>query len=321
MSVHRCVVYSLAIATTLSALLSGCAGSTHGSTAGSLPSPSPTTDLSAPKPALSSPAAASPSASGIATAALTTYGWIAGFKVAVSQASVDRSTQSLTLDVLVTNTAQRDSGLNAVSAEILLDPGDGSGLVAASGLKPSTDIVAGSTAHGTLSFAIGAGFSLNSAQLILGKPANHQWLVPLQTGRAATGQEPLTLPQPAVMRTASSVYYQITSAQLLPWSCTGITPFTAYIPSDKHVSVVAINGTAGAGQLSSAFGGIESVSITAPDGTTAASTTAPLKNWTSNQSQPNILQCLPVPADSHGVFTITISDQQHSVATATISIP
>jgi hypothetical protein len=123
------------------------------------------------------------------------------------------------------------------------------------------------------------------------------------------------------MRTASSIYYQITSAQLLPWSCTGITPFTSYVPADKHTSVVAISGTAGAGQLPGYSGGIESVAITAPDGTTAASTTAPLKNWTSNQSTPNILQCLPVPADSHGVFTITISDQQHSVATTKITIP
>jgi hypothetical protein len=321
MSLHRPVGYSLAAVLAFSVLLTACGGSAQKAVTSSPQSPPPAGVVSTPRSTLSALSAKPAAAGGNATAALTRSGWIAGFKIAVSQATVDRSSQILTLDVLVTNTAQRDGGLTAVSTEILLDPGDQTGLVGVSGVKPGTDIVAGSTAHGTLTFDIGTGFSLAAAVLVLGKPANHQWLLPLQSGRPATGPAPVDLTPPATLRTASSVYYQITSAQLLPWSCTGITPFTAYVPFDKHTSVVAITGTVGAGKLSSYAATIESVAITAPDGTTAASTTAPLKTWTSNQSLPNIRQCLPVPADAHGQFTITISDQQHSTATAQISIP
>lgn len=320
MSLRRPAGFSLVAALVLSVLLTACGSGAQKVVTSSPQTPPPAGPVTVPT-ALSAHPTATSAPIGTATAALTTSGWLAGFKITVSQATVDRSAQSLTLDVLVTNTAQRDGGLNAVSSDILLDPGDQSGLIGVSGVKPGTDIVAGSTAHGALTFDLGAGFSLAAAQLVLGKPANHQWLIPLQAGRAATGSEPMTLAPPATMRTASSVYYQITSAELLPWSCTGITPFTAYVPSDRHTSVVAITGTVGAGQLTSYAATIESVAITAPDGTTAASTTAPLKTWTSNQSLPNIRQCLPVPADAHGQFTITISDQQHSKATAQITIP
>jgi hypothetical protein len=196
MVLHRRVGCSLALAITVSVLVSGCGGSGHQAATSSPQSPPPAGAVSTPAPTTSAPSAqpaAIASPSGTATAALATSGWLAGFKVALSQATLDRSSQSLTLDILVTNTAQRDGGLNAVSAEILLDPGDETGLVGVRGVKPSTDIVAGSTAHGTLTFQVATGFSLDKAQLVLGKPANHQWLVPLQSGRAATGQEPITL--------------------------------------------------------------------------------------------------------------------------------
>jgi hypothetical protein len=324
MSLHRPAGYGLVAVLAFSVLLTACGGSAQKIVTSSPQSPPPA-PASAPRASASAltahPAGGGSAAAANATAALTTTGWIAGFKIAVSQATVDRASQSLTLDVLVTNTAQRDGGLNAVSGELLLDPGDQTGLVGVSSIKPGTDIVAGSTAHGTLTFDVSPRFSLDAAQLVLGKPANHQWLVPLQSGRPATGPAPVDLQPPATLRTASSVYFQITSAQLLPWSCSGITPFTAYVPFDKHTSVVAITGTVGAGKLTSYAATIESVAITAPDGTTATSTTAPLKTWTSNQSLPNIRQCLPVPADAHGQFTITISDQQHSTATAQITIP
>lgn len=255
---------------------------------------------------------------------LASVGWVAGFKVAVSGAAVSADRTSLQVQALVSNTSQRERRLNAISNELLLDPGDQSGLIHVSKVVPGNDVIAGSTARGLLTFDVAPGFSLEKAVLVLGAPANHQWMVPLHPGPPATGELPVALrPPAATMRTSTGVYYRITSAELLPWSCESTAPHTGFVPITKDTSVIALNGTAGASGLPRGISAdaIGSMSITAPDGTTAAVTTLPLRAWSNNQSTSNELLCLPVPAHLSGTYTISITDYEHKTATAKVTVP
>ena len=156
---------------------------------------------------------------------------------------------------------------------------------------------------------------------MLGKAANHQWLIPLRVGGSGSGEAPVTLTPPARLTTPGRLYFQISSAQLLPWSCSGTPSTTAFIPSAKTTSVIAVNGTVGAGSLARHANALSQMSITAPDGTTAAVITPPLKAWLSNQSSPNELMCVPVPTGLSGRYVLKITDDVPTSATATIIVP
>ncbi|OFE17380.1 hypothetical protein BA895_16500 [Humibacillus sp. DSM 29435] len=252
---------------------------------------------------------------------LDASGWLAGFKVAVKAASIDPTTHLITIGVTLTNTSQVDRRLNENAQEISFDPGDGSGLVPIQSVTPDAQVVAGTSATSTLAFPAPAGASFDKAVLVLGKAANHQWLVPLRAGASGSGERPVALRPPARLTTPGHIYYRITSAQLLPWSCSGVPPLTAFIPSAKSVSVIALNGTAGAGSVAVGGNVIGQMSITAPDGTTAAVISPPLKVWNTDQSSPNILMCIPVPTGLAGRYVLKITDAVPTSATATILVP
>ena len=308
----------------LTLVLAGCGGGSPPAAPNSgAPTPTPS-ELSQPLP--SSAPTESPTPTPVPTVGasvnLAPVGWVSGYKVAVTGATVSDDGSSLQVDALVTNTSQRDSQLNAISPELLLDPGDQSGLIHVSKMVPANDVIAGSTAKGSLTFDVAPGFSLDKAVLVLGAPANHQWVVPLQAGAPATGELPVTLrPPTSTLWTSTGIYYRITSAQLLPWSCNSIAPHTGFIPMTKDTSVIAVNGTAGASGLPRILSSdaIGSMSITAPDGTTAAVTTLPLRSWANNGSTSNELLCLPVPAHLPGTYTITIADYEQKTATAKVT--
>lgn len=283
------------------------------------PSAQPVT-LSSEVPTPSTAATTTTPAASALSVQLNTTGWVGGFTVHVKSVALDPTTNSVDLDVVVTNLSQADTGFISVSSELLLDPGDGSGLLGARRVLP-TNVIAGSSANGAIGFGTPSGFSLAKAVLVLGKPANHQWLVPLQPGRTATGERPITLKTPGLLKTTSNIYYRPSSAQLLPWSCGGVAPHTGYVPTEKTTSVVALNGTAGAGPLPVSYGAITSMSITAPDGTTASVITPPLRTWSSNQSTQNELLCVPVPAHETGTYRLTITDSENRSATTAIELP
>ncbi|CAN5453868.1 hypothetical protein BH10ACT8_BH10ACT8_32790 [soil metagenome] len=281
----------------------------------------PSTEASSTDPGAPSGSVGSSGSVGPQTVVLGSQAWLAGFQFQIKTAAYDPDTQIVTVGALVSNTAEADTPLSAILPEVLLDPKDGSALLAARSVAPSTSIIGGTTATASFVFRSAEGFSLDKAQLVLGTPAHHQWLVPLQAGATASGEKPVRLRVPATLRTASNLYYVMTSAQLLPWSCASTAPRTAYIPGAKSISVIALNGTLGAGELSVHASGVTSMYIKAPDGTTAAVTTLPLVPVLSNQSYPNELLCLPVPSHLPGVYTITITDYEHHVATSKITVP
>ena len=284
------------------------------------PRPGDTLTPDAPRPE-HTPSTVSSAAPVAQSVTLDASGWLAGFKVAVKTASIDPTTHLITIGVKLTNTSQVDAELSRNNNEISVDPGDGSGLVPMESVTPNAVVVAGTTATSTLTFAAPAGVSLDKAALVLGKTANHQWLVPLRAGASGAGEGPITLTPPARLTTPGHAYFQISSAQLLPWSCAGVPPLTAFIPSAKSVSVIAVNGTAGSGSVTAGGNTIEQMSITAPDGTTAAVITPPLRVWHSDQSTPNELMCVPVPTGLSGRYVLKITDAPQTSATATIIVP
>lgn len=311
--------------------LAGCGAASDAKPSGTsttaVGSPSPTSQqtptprpVDNPSPA-GTPSTVSSAAPVAQSATLDSSGWLAGFKVAVKAASIDPTTHLFTIGVRLTNTSQVDTQLSRNNNEISIDPGDGSGLVPMQSVTPDALVVAGTTATSTLTFAAPSGAALDQAVLVLGKSANHQWLVPLRAGASGSGQRPVTLTPPPRLTTPGHVYYQVISAQLLPWSCSGIPPFTAYIPSAKSTSVIALNGTAGSESVTAGGNTIEQMSITAPDGTTAAVITPPLRVWNSDQSTPNELMCIPVPTGLPGRYRLKITDAPHTSATATIIVP
>jgi hypothetical protein len=252
---------------------------------------------------------------------LDSVGWLAGFKVAVSEASLDPATNVVSLGVLLTNTSQVDRSFSAVSEEVSLDPGDQTGRVPLSSVTPSGAVVAGTAARSTLVFRARPGVSLDQAVLVLGKGVNHYWLVPLRRGATASGESPLTLAPPGRLTTATHTYFDVTSAQVLPWSCQGVAPRTAFIPSARTSSVLALAGTAGADAVPRQGTSIDAISVTAPNGTTAAVLTLPLQTWSSHQSTANELLCVPIPAGLPGRYVLRITDYYRKTATATIEVP
>ena len=284
--------------------------------------PSPTSEQTpTPMPVGSLSSSTSPGSAVPQSVTLDASGWLAGFKVGVRTASLDPTSHLITIGVRLTNTSQVDLQLRQNDKEISLDPGDGSGLVPVQSVSPDAQVVAGTSATSTLTFAAPAGVALDTAVLVLGQTANHQWLIPLRVGGAGTGEAPVVLTPPARLTTPGHLYFQITSAQLLPWSCSGTPSITAFIPSAKTTSVIALNGTVGAGTLTRYANALSRMSITAPDGTTAAVITPPLKAWLSNQSSPNELMCVPVPTGLSGRYVLKITDDVPTSATATITVP
>ncbi len=310
-------------------LLTGCGGASDATPTGistvsvSVPSPS-SQQTPTPRPGVT-PSAPSTAAAAAAAAAqsvaLDSTGWLAGFKVTVKAASIDPKANLITIGVTLTNTSQADRRLGQVDQEVSLDPGDGSGLVPIERVTPDAQVVAGTTATSSLSFPAPTAALLDKAVLVLGKSANHQWLIPLQPGASGSGESPVTLTPPTRLTTPGQIYFQITSAQLLPWSCSGTPSITAFIPSAKTTSVVAVNGTVGAGSLARHANALSQMSITAPDGTTAAVITPPLTAWLSDQSSPNELMCVPVPTGLSGRYVLKITDDVPTSATATITVP
>lgn len=305
--------------------LTGCGGGSAATPAGTSTTavavPSPTSqETPNPRPGVTtSSVSATPAISQSVT--LDATGWLAGFEVAVKAARIDPKANLITIRVTLTNTSQVDRQLSQNNQEISVEPGDGSGLVPIQSVTPNAQVVAGTSATATLTFAAPVGASLDKAVLVLGQEANHQWLIPLRAGASGSGERPVMLTPPARLTTAGQIYYQITSARLLPWSCAGIPIATAFIPSARSTSVIALNGTVGAGSVVAGGNTIEQMSITAPDGTTAAVITPPLKVWNTDQSTPNELMCVPVPTGLSGRYHLRITDALRTSATATITLP
>lgn len=305
--------------------LTGCGGGSAATPAGistpAVGTPSPTSNrTSTPMPGSTASSMSAPAA--IAqSVTLDATGWLAGFMVVVKGASVDPTANLITIGVTLTNTSQVDRQLSQNDQEISIERGDGSGLVPIQSVTPDAQVVAGSSATATLTFAAATGASLDRAVLVLGRAANHRWFIPLRVGASGSGERPVTLTPPARLTTPGHLYFQITSAQLLPWSCAGIPRSTAFVPSASSTSVIALNGTVGAGSVVAGGTTIEQMSITAPDGTTAAVITPPLKVWNTDQSTPDELMCLPVPAGLSGSYRLKITDSLRTSATATIIVP
>ncbi|MEO8829621.1 hypothetical protein [Lapillicoccus sp.] len=305
--------------------LTGCGGGSGATPAGTstiavgVPSPA-SQQIPTPMPGVT-PSSSSTAAAIAQSVTLDATGWLAGFKVTVKVASLDPRSNLITVGVTLTNTSQVDQRLGQVDQEISIDPGDGSGLVPIQLVTPNAQVVAGTTATSTLSFAAPSRASLGNAVLVLGKSANHQWLIPLRAGASGSGESPVTLTPPVRLTTPGHAYYEITSAQLLPWSCSGVPTLTAFIPSAKSTSVIAVNGTAGAGSVVAGGNTIEQLSITAPDGTTAAVITPPLRVWHTDQSTANELMCVPVPTGLPGRYRLEITDALRTSATAMITVP
>lgn len=318
---------SLVVAGSLAGCGAASAAKPSGISTTAVGSPSPTSQHTpTPRPVDNpspegTPSTVSSAAPVAQSATLDASGWLAGFKVVLKTASIDPAAHLITIGVRLTNTSQVDLQLSRNNNEISIDPGDGSGLSPMQSVTPDAQVVAGTTATSTLTFPAPAGAALDKAVLVLGKSANHQWLVPLRAGAPGTGQGPVTLTPPARLTTAGHLYFQITSAQLLPWSCSGTPSITAFIPSAKTTSVIALNGTVGAGSLARHANALSRMSITAPDGTTAAVITPPLKAWLSDQSSPNELMCVPVPTGLSGRYVLKITDDVPTSATATIIVP
>ncbi len=297
----------------------------HASTPGETPSApvaSPTGELSgADSAATPTRNPTQPSGNAVSTRSVTldSTAWLAGFKVRVTGADFDPASRTVSVRALLTNTSQVDASFDAVAGEIALDPGDDSGLISVQQVRPSTNVVAGTSARTTMAFAASAPITVTTATLVLGKAAHHQWRVPLKAGAAATGESPVRVRSPGRLTTGHA-YLDITSAQVVPWSCSGITPYTAFTPSDRSTSVIAIRGSAGALTVPPGGTALEAMSMAAPDGTTASVITPPLKVWSTHQSTPGLLLCLPVPAGLRGTYVLKITDSQRSSASATFMV-
>ncbi len=104
----------------IAASLSGC-GDAPGAPSSS-PQAAPVPPVT---PSLVPASAGVPSTAGAAqSVALDSVGWLAGFKVAVSSASVDPATSVVSVEVLLTNPSQVDESFSVVGGEVSLTPGD-----------------------------------------------------------------------------------------------------------------------------------------------------------------------------------------------------
>jgi hypothetical protein len=158
--------------------------------------------------------------------------YYAGYDITVEDVTYDPSIPTVAIDGLFHNTSKQDGFL------IRLVSDGGASIYWDDLVIPlSVDGVdlpapAGTTVRATLSTSsVPEGFALEDAELVFGRPGDHQARLPLAAGSEATWDAPMVLDPPGTARIRRIATFRITEAQVIPARCEGTVDAVGLLPA------------------------------------------------------------------------------------------
>jgi len=318
--------FRIVAAASLVMVLVGCSGAPAASTGASTAGASATLGTST--PATASPIASiAPSPTVAATASVTpaptappstgafTLGasvWWSGFEIATSDGTYDAVKHALTINAAFTNTGTQGSELRNLSdgTKVSWNGQDLPAFVSFGVVGP------GATAAGQISVAVPVGFSVANAVLTFGATDQHRALVPLD-GTAATSDRPTGFTLPGKVTMGKYVTYTVTSALLVPGSCSGYPDRIRYGPLQADLLSIVVFGTA-ASKDPISDRQIDRATLVLADGSKVASVPVMGIELPANTSKKNQAMCFAVDAPGNGSFKLQMHEYRAN-ATGTLA--
>jgi len=306
----------LAAVACISIALLGCGGSASPTLAPSVSGPTgtaaeqPSPSVAASPTDAPSPTAAAtvlPTATPAPTAptgafSLSANVWWSGFEIAVSSGAYDAVKHTLTINATFKNTGTQGSELRQLSDGTTVAWSGGS----LPGFEPSGIVAPGATANAQIQVAVPAAFVMSQAVLTFGKAGEHQAQVPLN-GDEATSERPSPLSIVGKLSMGKYVTYTITSAMLVPASCSGYPDRIKYGPQKATLLSIVVYGTAKSTD-STNYRQIDNGYLVLPDATKVVSNPAMSLSLALNAVLPNEAMCFAVTPPFEGTYTLKMHE-------------
>jgi hypothetical protein len=312
-ALHRIAAMACAVV-----LLAGCGGPGVATPAASTAATTPTAAAATagPTEAATSAPTGAPTPTAVASTgafALAASVWWSGFEIAVRGGLVDMAKRTLVIDATFKNTGTQASELRNLSDWTAVSWNS----QAFPGFVTSGLVAAGATAHAQISVAIPTAFDLTAATLTFGKSDEHRAIVPLN-GAEATSDLPSRLHLTGKITMGKYVTYTVTSAWIVPASCSGYPDRIKYGPLKANLLSIVVFGTA-ASTDSTNYRQIDRGYLVLPDGSKVASVPQMSLSLPLNTSFPNEAMCFAVTPPFPGGYKIGMHEYR-SNATGTLAI-
>jgi hypothetical protein len=164
--------------------------------------------------------------------------WFGGYRIDVTGGAYDATKHALTIDATFKNTSLIDTQLVHLGNSTTV-VWNGQTLI---GYVTAADLPVGATANGQISVQTPPGFIVADAVLTFGKPDQHQATIPLG-GVTATSEQPTALAVTGTLKLGKYVTYKVTSAMLVPATCSGYPERIGFGPQAASLVSIVIWGT------------------------------------------------------------------------------
>lgn len=236
------------------------------------------------------------------TFSLSANVWWSGFDITVTGGDYDVAKHTLTIDASFTNAGTQESELRQLS--------DGTSVTwngqSLPGFETAGIVAGGATGTGQIGIKVPAGFDPSQAVLTFGKPGQHQAFVPLNSAEA-TSDRVQQLPMAGKVTMGKYVTYTITSAYLVPGSCSGYPARIKYGPQDASLVSIVVFGTAKSTD-STNYRQIDRGYLVLPDGSKLDSNPAMGLSLALKGVLTNVAMCFAVTPPFDGTYTLKMHE-------------
>jgi hypothetical protein len=169
---------------------------------------------------------------------LTAEVWFGGYLIDVTGGSYNATKHALTIDATFKNTSGILTQLVHVGSSTTV-VWNGQTLI---GYVTAADVPVGATVKSQIQVQTPPAFVVADAVLTFGTPAQHQATVPLG-GAAAASDQPVPLAIVGTLKLGRYVTYKVTSAMLVPATCSGYPERIGFGPQPANLVSIVVWGT------------------------------------------------------------------------------
>jgi hypothetical protein len=277
------------------------AGATGSSPTSPSVSPSPTIEVS-PSPA---PSPTAPPAS--AAFKVTAEVWFGGYLIDVTGGTYNSTKHTLNVDATFKNTSTIQTELVQLGSSVTV-VWSGQTLL---GYVTAGAVPVGATIKGQIQVQTPPDFVVADAVLTFGKPDEHQATVPLG-GAAATSEQPTTLTVVGTVKMGSYITFKITSALLVPATCSGYPDRIGFGPQKANLVSIVLWGTATSTDPLN-YGHTDQGFIVLADATSVISDPAMGLSIPNGATIPNQGMCFAVAEPGSGTDVLKIHEYRSNV--------
>ena len=309
MSNHRPLTgfVALAVAGVLVAACSGTAAPVQSSAAPSVATLAPATAspsaTATVKPTPTPPPTPSPTPTPVSLT-LSSHVWWGGYAIDVSGATYDPLKRKLIVTATFLNTGTAANDVSSLGAEINVVWNS----TYLPGYIPVGAVPAGGTVRADIQVQPPAGFTPDTAVLAFGQPTEHQATVPLN-GAATAFDPPSDLAVSGTVKMGNYVTFGLTSALVIPASCSGNLTKMKFGPIKKDEVSIVLRGNAANSEPRN-DGYIDQGYVVAPDGTTSAANPTVYIALPSKATLRDIGLCFNVAAPAMGAYKLTLHESR-----------